>query len=63
MSIYSLLLLDVPRTIVLGLARELVGVCLNGVRVKDLHGLGKVHRGDETVDLRIPKVMAEYDES
>ena len=56
----SLFLFDVSRTVVPGLPRELVGVRLNGVGVKDLHGFGKVHRRDEPVDLRIPEVVAEY---
>ena len=34
---------------------------LNGVRVEDLHGLGKVDRGDEPVDPRVPEVVAEHE--
>ena len=59
---HSLLLFDISRAVVLGLPRELAGVRLNGIRVKDLHGLGKVDRGDEPVDLRVPEVVAEYEE-
>ena len=58
----SLLLFNVSRAVVLGLSRKLAGVRLNGVRVKDLHGLGKVDRGDEPVDFRVPEVVAEYEE-
>ena len=43
-------------------AREYVGVGLYGVWVEYLQGLGEVNCPDQSIDLFVPDIMAEYDE-
>lgn len=55
----SLLLLDVPGTILGTLAGEAVGVSLDGERVEDLHHFAEVDGLHQVVDLVVVEIVAE----
>lgn len=60
---YSLLFVNVTWTIVRILARKGVGMCLYTVRIKYLHNPTKVDALNKIVDVRMPNVVTEYEQS